>query len=144
MRFLFYLPIVFILSCGPAQKQKKQGATFFYYPKTNIYYDIEQKEYYLYDSAISAWKMQEQSPAADSLGKKVLIEHASVPVYKDNEQHRLIYGTALYSSASDVRRKYIEDSLNSLPPPVAPRDTTTEKKDRKKGFFRRLWDKIFK
>lgn len=148
MRYLIYFLAFLVISC--AGKSKKQGSTFFFYPVANVYYDIEQKDYYVFDSSAHNWKIQEESPTnADSLGRKVLIEHAAVPVYKDNEQHRLIYGTALYTSASEVRRKYIEDSLASLPPPVVTakhtdNDSEDTSKQKKKGFLKRLWDKIFK
>lgn len=142
MKFLLCLiSVTLLFSCQQKKQTEKQGSTFLYYPKANIYYDIEQKQYYVFDSSVNQWQKEKQLTLNENdLGKKVLLTNAPVPVYRDNAQHRLIYGAALYTSSDEVRRKYIEDSLNSLPPPVV---ANAEKKEKKKGFFKRLWDKVF-
>lgn len=136
---------MFFIFCSCSNnEQPKQGDTFLYYPKENIYYDIALKEYYFFDSTQNSWQ-QRKDIDGNSLGKKVLITNASFPVYKDNEQHRLIYGSKLYTSSDEIRRKYIEDSLKSLPPPVAKKSNTSEDKkdEKKKSGFRKFWEKLF-
>ncbi len=96
---LFLFCIQFFFSCResekPTQVNTSEESNYDYYPRANIYYNIDQKYYLVFDSAQNAWQQKnsltEQEIAL--LSKKVIITDPSQPVYLDNEHHRLIYGT---------------------------------------------------
>jgi len=117
---LFFLCILFFLSCQQAEKSTqtgtKHGNTYDYYPRANIYYDIEQKYYFVFDSVQGVWQQKNTLTSEENslLNKKVLITNPSLPVYLDNDHHQLIYGTVLYSSSEEINKKFIEDSLKVL------------------------------
>ncbi|MEJ7821709.1 MAG: hypothetical protein WKF85_05265, partial [Chitinophagaceae bacterium] len=72
-----------------------------------------------------------------------------------NDYHRLVYGTALYSSSEEIRKKFKEDSLkivnakkrrlDSLKISNVKKDTTiTENGKKRKNGLKNFFDKIFK
>lgn len=139
-----------LIACTQPQKKSTQGTTFYYFPKANVYYDLEQKEYYVLDSVAGNWQQKKQLPVEEQshLGKKIVIENPSVPVYKDNNQHRMIYGIVLYSSPEEMRQKFIEDSLKSLPKKIPKRirreeESENEHQEKPKSKLRKFLDKIF-
>src|SRR5580765_8262461 len=115
--FLILLSAVSFLQCNRSPQKKVQapeqsqiqGKSFYYYPRANVYYDIEEKQYIFFDSLKNTWeKKQQPSPEEiEKMGKKIAIENPSVPVFKDNQQHRIVYGTALYTSTGELRKKFI-------------------------------------
>ena len=138
----FYLP-------SSGKKEEVQGTSIQFYPKANIYYDVDNEVYYLL--ANDAWERVEKLTEEQSafLGPHVMIEQPSTPVWLQNEHHKLVYATELYTSASDYRKKYIEDSLSSLPkkPPVivVTKDSASvEQEERKKSGVRSFFDRLFK
>lgn len=129
------MPLLLVLfaACQP-ESRPAQGTAFYFYPKSNVYYDIEQKQYYALSPATQQWE-QKASLNADEkagLGEKVLINTPGIPVYKDNAHHRLVYSAALYASPEDLRRKYEQDSISSLPPKPTLQEPKVEKKSEKK------------
>ncbi len=146
--FLIYILVFF--SCKEVEKSK-QGNTFEYYPRVNIYYDIDEKYYLVFDSAQNAWQQKNNLSAeeTDMLSKKVVITNPSRPVYKDNDNHRLIYGTVLYSSPEVLRQKFIEDSIKlaavKKEKPIKKVDTVAEAEREKKPKrgLKKFFDKIF-
>jgi hypothetical protein len=162
---LYLFLLIFFLSCNEVEKSKEtnttqantaQGSTYNYYPRANIYYDIEQKHYLVFDSAQNLWQQKTSLSTEENalLTKKVVINNPSLPIYEANDHHRLIYGTALYSSAEEIRKKFIEDSLkivnakkkrlaaDSLKMSNGKKDTTIGKK--RKNGLKNFFDKIFK
>ena len=162
--FLFW--ILFVLSCNEVEKSKdantpqantSHGSTYDYYPRANIYYDIEQKHYLVFDSAQNMWQQKNNLSNEENalLSKKVVITNPSLPVYQANDYHRLVYGTALYSSSEEIRKKFNEDSLkivnakkrrlDSLKISNVKKDTTiAEKGKKRKNGLKNFFDKIFK
>ena len=146
------LPCIFSIllfqfsSCAPDKKEKgkQQGDNFLFYPLPNIYFDEDNKEYYFFDSTKTSWQTTGMLPptVVERLGRSVRLDSVPVPVYKDNETHRLIHGAILYSSPDKVRQQYEEDSLASLPKKdtVVKADSTPVKK---KSKFGRFIEKIF-
>ncbi len=139
-----------LTSCNAAEEEK-QGTTIFYYPKPNVYYDVEEKQYFFYSDDNNEWRIEKNLEAIqkDSLGKNIVIDNPSQPVWKDNEHHRLVYGAALYTSAVDLQRKYYEDSISSLPKPATPQiktDTTVliEEEEKQKKGLKKFLNKVFK
>lgn len=128
-------------SCG----EEKQGERIMFYPLANVYFDQDNEKYYAIDPQTRSWQKTKELPAVNTtLGKGVPIPNPSVPVYKDNRQHKLIYGARLYTTKEEIRRKFVEDSLASVPPPPKKEKKKEEKKEEeKKGGFRKWLDKIF-
>lgn len=136
--FSFFKPV--------KEKPKAKGVTW-YYPKSNIYYtDGDGKYYYLGDGEkwVSTTTLSEEQKSV--LGDKVLIAQPQDPVWKNNDEHRMIYSVSLYTSAPDIKKKYYEDSLNSLPkkmPPTAKTDKE-EKPEAHTSGLKKFFEKIFK
>lgn len=85
------------------------------------------------------WQSEKQIPAVMQalLDKNVLIITPSKPVWKDNENHKLVYSALLYASPTDTQE--IKKPVIIVAP--APKDTVVKKKERK-GLGRFL-NKIF-
>ncbi|MDB5250954.1 MAG: hypothetical protein JWP27_123, partial [Flaviaesturariibacter sp.] len=139
---LFFLGLT-MAGCGSRQDHS-QGQAFYFYPRANVYFDIEQKEYYAFDSVASSWRRTAtlDKELEQALGRRVLIDTPGVPVYRENARHRLIYSAALYGSPEELQRKFIEDSLKSVAPKPAPATAEPPPVKRKSGI-RRFLDKIF-
>ena len=137
-----------IFFCCNQQDTHVQGNTFYYYPRPNVYYDIERKEYYVFSPDANQWERKKELTEAQKtdLGEKVAIDTPSVPVYKSNAHHRLLYSASLYSREAEMQQKYIEDSLKSLPKPPPPKEEkpVTPKTEEDKGlkkFFKKIFGK---
>jgi hypothetical protein len=144
-KLLILLLLVLFAACQP-ESHPVQGTAFYFYPKPNVYYDIEQKQYYSLSPTTQQWEQKASLNATESagLGEKVLIDTPGIPVYKDNAHHRLVYSAALYASPEDLRRKYEQDSISSLPPePTKPEVERKEEKKRTKvgKFLNRIFGK---
>lgn len=142
--YLFFLLAVF--TACQSEAPPVQGTAFYFYPKPNVYYDIEQKQYYTVSATTQQWERRSSLSTAEtaSLGEKVLIDTPGVPVYKDNAHHRLVYSAALYASPEDLRRKYEQDSISSLPPkPISDEPKNGEKGGKKKTRVGKFLDKLF-
>jgi hypothetical protein len=138
-----------LMGC-PANRKGDKAVTkpdsFYYYPKANIYYHIPKHEFIYFDPAEDSWHTSRQLPDSlkYALDKNVLLNDPPLPVWKENEQHRLIYAVSFYASPEDFKEKPVE------PPPSAAQtgtisqgDTTVPAKKEKgvKGFFKRLFGK---
>jgi hypothetical protein len=123
---------VFFVYNKPAEKETRQGTTFYFYPKSNIYYDVDNAQFYIL-SPTEGWQkvdeITEEQNAA--LGEKVILEKPELPVWKSNEQHKMIYAASLYTSKKEYQKKFYEDSINSLPKKtvVAIKDTAATQED---------------
>ena len=151
MRFTLSLLITICLfSCTdqPKIQEQPQGKTIEYYPKANIYYDIDRASYIKFSNEKGVWENLKTLPSdiAATLGKKITLQNPSIPVYKDNAQHRLIYSVSLYNTPDNYRQKFIEDSITLVPKkvgqPIQVHDTSDDKKKKKRGL-RKLLDRIF-
>lgn len=149
--FLVLIAVVLLAVAGfaifkPQKKVYVQGTRFQYYPKSNVYYDLDNQEYHLLQN--EKWQRSKTITEEQKsyLGKGVEITKPAVPVWKENEQHQLVYGTALYTSKTDVKRKYVEDSIRSLPKKAPPpkADSTAVEEEKKKSGVRKFFDRIFK
>lgn len=146
MRLLFFLTSLAIGWLGCQQQQEPvQGSTFYYYPKPNIYYDIEQKQYYLLSPNQIEWQKRTDllPEQLATLGKKVIIDTPGIPVYKNNAHHRLVYGAALYTSQAEMQRKFIEDSLSSLPKRDTLKRDEVVKEEKRRSKVGRFFDNLF-
>lgn len=151
-RFLFILFLIGVAVVGyftiiSSREDPTDGTTFYYYPRTNLYYDVERERYIYPDTINGGWQKSRKLPGEgkDKLGKYFILNNPAPPVWSQNSHHRLLYGTALYVKADDIRRKFIEDSIRSLPKPKpvpnrkpVPKDTT----DTRSGI-ERFFDRLF-
>lgn len=147
--FLIIAAIAAFLFFNSSSEKEPEDFVFMYYPKANTYYHISSNEFVFIDPSTGSWERSEQMPALeDSLGKYVTLNITDDPVWKNNRQHRIVYGTSLYASPQEVKTKLVEDSVKSLPPKpvvVVKRDTVTdEKQEKKRSGVRRFFDRIFK
>lgn len=87
-----------------------------------------------------AWQSAKQIPAVVQglMDKSVLVPNPPQPVWKDNENHKLLYSALLYATPNDTVVK------KQIPKPVAKQKIPEEKEKKKdrKGL-RRFIDKIF-
>jgi hypothetical protein len=141
-----FLIIVCILNfaCNDNKAKNTTVATppppkYYFYPKANVYFDTVNKDYIFLGSDGATWTSGKQIPAAmhSMMDKSVLLDTFSQPVWRDNENHRLIYSAVLYATPADTIEK--EEPPLVLQPPVNP---DSDKKKEKKGL-RKFLDKIF-
>ena len=146
MRSYFLLIVCFLaVACGESEVKSKAVAAppppkYYYYPKANVYFDTVNKDYVFLGSDGVTWTSGKEIPAAmqSMMDKNIFLDSFSQPVWKDNQNHRLIYSAVLYRSPNDTVEKKPEPAVQK---PVANTDTTTQKKE-KKGL-RKFLDKIF-
>jgi hypothetical protein len=115
--------------------------TYYYYPKANFYYDSTAAIYVCWDSATAEWKNTDKLPVQQvDLGKRVRIGESLGPVWKENQNHRLIYSVSLYSEPKDFKKKEKAPVVT-----VSEKSDTvdeldkTEKKSGVKKFFERIF-----
>lgn len=124
------LALIIFFSCQDTEDAPlAQGGTIYYYPGSNIYFDADNGQYFLFSGAAGWTTTKELQPEQEAnLGRKVLVSNPTVPVWKANDDHKMIYGASLYTTADDYNQKFKEDSLNSLPR-KKPADSVYEQKD---------------
>ncbi len=145
------LGVVFLLAAFLVFSPKKEHAflnsdrpvslhTYYYYPKANFYYDSTKGNYILWDSTNLKWMTTDNLPVQQSdLGKTVRIGQVTEPVWKENEQHRLIYSVTLYSGPEDFKKPpKVEISEENNP----NQPGELQKADKKSGV-RKFFDRIF-
>ena len=140
-----YIIIVAWSFCFSCSNNKSETTTiqtpppqYYYYPKANVYFDSANKDYVFLGSDGKSWQTEKQIPAAMQglMDKNSRIDSPSTPVWKDNENHKLVYSALLYASPNDTVEK--------KPKPVVqkPANTDSSVKKEKKGL-RKLLDKLF-
>ena len=114
--------------------------TYYYYPKANFYYDSTDGKYVIWDTAELKWDETKQLPLQqEDLGKRVRIGETTAPVWKENEQHKLIYSVSLYSDPKDFKKK--EKPVVST---KEKQDTlTAEEQAKKKSGVKKFFERIF-
>ena len=133
---------LFLTSCNDNKAEKITIAAplqpkYFFYPKANVYFDTVNKNY-LFLGNEGSWVTEKVIPAAmqEMMDKSVLLDTFLQPVWKDNENHKLVYSAALYASPEDT----VEKKPVSVIQKQANPDTTVKKE--RKGV-RKFLDKIF-
>ena len=139
----------FLLSAGKSTAQQDepmvQSATYYYYPKVNMYYDVA-NSLYLYRDNTGKWQSAKQiaDKVTTGMGKKAILINPALPVWKSNEYHRMVYSTALYANSSDFRKAPPKAPITTAKP--VDKKTTEQAKEQKKEngierFFKRLFKK---
>lgn len=113
---------------------------YYFYPKANVYFDSVNKTYVFLGNDGKTWQQEKQIPAVMQvlMDKNVFISKPSSPVWKDNENHKLVYSALLYAAPADTQEAK-KPVIVFTPPPV--KDAVVKKKEHK--GLRRLFDKIF-
>jgi hypothetical protein len=123
-------------------KQTVPSRVYYYFPKTNVYFDSTEKIIYYFDSTKKSWQTAHSPNAMPTdLGKGARISHPSQPVWSDNKEHQLEYSAILYADSSDFKTPKVKKQAPVVKqqheqPPPAPK-----KKIRVKDFFDRLFHK---
>lgn len=142
---LFVFPVVLFACTGSGADKDKAVAKlppqYYYYPKANVYFDSANKEYLFVSGDSANWQMAKQIPAVvlALMDKHVAIQGPADPVWKDNENHKLVYSALLYATANDTMAR------KPIPKPVKQKtavDSSKLVKKERKGI-RRFLDKIF-
>ena len=136
----------------PAMVAPEKKIEFYYYPKTNMYYDVANKQYlYSLDSAKTWIAQQNESGSIPStLGNKFIIYSNTDSVWKNNRDHRNMYKGRLYhiikennhlpSTLKDAREK--RPPVKSIKKPIDKQtDSSEAPKKGIRGFFNRLFGK---
>jgi len=111
--------------------------TYYYYPKANFYYDSTNGNYIGWDSTEASWKETDKLPVQVDMGKTVRIGPSSEPVWKENEQHRLIYSVSLYGAPEDFKKP------EKIQPRQKPKSDSTVKPEKKKTGVGKFFNRIF-
>jgi len=138
--------IVVLSARKTGNQEPVQTHTYYYYPKVNIYYDVNKETYIYLAEDGKTWQTAKQvsDKLTTGMGKKAVLNNPPLPVWKSNEYHRMVYSTSLYASAKDFRKDIPRPQPKVTKPAVAKK--VEEKKDDKKDsgierFFKRLFKK---
>lgn len=139
--FGYLTPAIFNSCKTDTPKQEQQ---FFYFPKTNIYYDAAEATYiYSLDSG-RVWKKLNASVRTDPspvLGGKIVIAATGEDIWKDNESHRSLYGGMLYNVITRDTSYLLTNTVKSKEekkPGIKPGSETEKKKN---NFIQRIFGK---
>ena len=139
--FLVLSGFVFLLSCNDNKAEEKvepppPPPKYYFYPKANVYFDTVNKTYIFLGSDGRTWTSEKEIPAAmqSMMDKSIFLDTASQPVWKDNQNHRLIYSAVLYASPADT----IEEA-----PPVIVQQAPPEVEKKEKKGLGKFFDKLF-
>ena len=131
---------VIIFSCNKGAHQKFE---FIYYPARNIYYDVTNAEFVYSVNGGKTWetfkKDLDKDPA--TLGSREVIYSNSMQPWDSNETHIKLYNGHLFSVADEdttaLSSKISDKKTIKKAKPV----TESTKKEKKPGFFKRLFGK---
>src|SRR5829696_2280800 len=135
MRNYFLLLIsLFFFACNNNKAEKTTVAApppkpvYYFYPKANVYFDTVNKDYVFLSGDGRTWASGKEIPAMmqTMMDKSILLDTFSQPVWKDNQNHRLIYSAVLYASPNDTIEKKPEPIVQK---PVSP-DRVEVKKEK--------------
>lgn len=138
---LILISCIFYFACNDNKAETVVPAPpppkYYFYPKANVYFDSVNKDYVFLTNDGITWQTQKQIPAAMQaiMDKNVLIDSPSMPVWKDNDDHKLLYSALLYVNPADTMQK-------KEPKAAVQKAVTDTVKKQKKGLGK-LLDKIF-
>jgi len=110
--FLLFLVSLGFFACNDNKAEEMPPAPppppkYYFYPKANVYFDTVNKDYLFLGGDGVTWTTGKEIPAAmqSMMDKMVLLDTFSQPVWRDNENHRLVYSAVLYASPTDTVEK---------------------------------------
>jgi len=105
MKRILWLAIIIVsiglvcLQISCTSTKQKQEVKFYYYPKTNVYFDVVKKDYIYSLNGGKTWAVInntiDKEPA--TLGERVVIYSPVDSIWKQNEVHRKQYDGTLYN-----------------------------------------------
>jgi hypothetical protein len=95
-KFIFGLVLLFSLGGATklmAQETKTQQVKFYYYPSSNIYYNVTAGEYWYYDDVSATWTQVKTLPESITLTKAPVytVYYNGEEVWKENAAHMKKY-----------------------------------------------------
>lgn len=97
---------VVILSAFAVTEASAQNKTFWYYPSSNIYYDVAGRQYVFYNAG--NWSNAKELPSGVTLVKgspRVTVYHAGNDVWADNAGHVMKYKNYKGNSEKEGKHK---------------------------------------
>jgi hypothetical protein len=90
------LGLVFLFVITAASKisaQETQKVTFYYYPSSNVYYNVSASDYWYFDDANKAWVEVKTLPTTITVEKapRYTVYYNGADVWKDNAAHQKKY-----------------------------------------------------
>jgi hypothetical protein len=90
------LGLMFLFAVGTAIKdtaQETQRVRFYYYPSSNIYYNVSTGEYWYYDNGTTNWVEVKTLPTTITVTKtpRYTVYYNGPEVWKDNAVHQKKY-----------------------------------------------------
>lgn len=140
-----------IVSCASQNDRQQQPYEFYYYPKTNMYYNVKDETYFFSVDGAQSWDSLSaengQTPA--TLGYRETLYSRHPDVWRDNEMHRKEYGGLLVNlvnedqadtgkTVSEVKERTVKTTKNTNQV-----STKQEEQVRKKGGLKKFINKIF-
>ena len=129
-KLLFFLLLIFFVACNNNKAEKvvvpPPAPKYFFFPKANVYFDTVNKDYVFLGNDGKTWMKEKQIPAImqSMMDKSIVIDSPSMPVWKDNENHKLVYSALLYASPNDT----VQKKAPVVAKPVNPDSIKKEKK----------------
>ena len=133
--------VIFCFACNSNKAEKyvppPPAPKYYFFPKANVYFDTVNKDYLFLTNKGQAWTSAKHIPdvVESMMDKSVLIDPPSTPVWKDNENHKLLYSALLYASPNDTAEK--------KEPVVVQKPVVTDSAKKEKKGLRKFLDKIF-
>lgn len=93
-KIILGLVVLFMIAgVSKVSAQETQKVTFYYYPSSNVYYNVTATDYWYYDDATSAWVEIKTLPATITLEKspRYTVYYTGKDVWKDNATHMKKY-----------------------------------------------------
>jgi hypothetical protein len=88
-RIATLLLTIILLAAAPKANAQLTQVKFYYYPYTNVYYNLGTKEYLVYDSTVSKWNSVRELPDSFNVVStpRHLITYKDTEVWRDNAAH---------------------------------------------------------
>jgi hypothetical protein len=117
--------------------------TFYYYPKVNMYYDVARGRYIYLAQDGRTWETARtiSDKLTTGMGKRAVLTNPTLPVWKNNEHHKLIYSTTLYASAADFRKDPPKKTVKATS--AVAKKPAEEKKVKKESGVQRFFKRLF-
>ncbi len=138
--FIVFLSL-YLIACENNGNNKK--FEFYYYPARNIYYDVANAEFIYSVNGGKTWETFKKTSGKDpaTLGSREVFYSNSMQPWDSNETHIKQYNGKLFSVAEEdttAQTNAVSDKkIIKKAKPVAE----STKKEKKPGFFKRLFGK---
>ena len=111
---------------------------YYFFPKANVYVDSVNKDYVFLGNDGKTWQTEKQIPQVMQaiMDKSVFIDSPADPVWKDNQNHKLLYSALLYATPNDTMQK-------KEPKPEAQKTVMPDTIKKERKGLRKFFDKIF-